>query len=137
MGQLAQTLRNPQSRLALRSNGGTFEYGDPIPLIEDLVATRRAWPDATLLANDNIHRRMYGYIAFWEDFDPRLDFLMPRSALDDCKHPQVREMFRSSEGRATILRFVEREGTRGFDTRQDESPRASSWSRLVQDDDPV
>jgi hypothetical protein len=135
MGQLAQMLRLPQKPQNIRRSGGTFEYGDPIPLIEDLIATRRTWPDATLLANDNTHRRMLGYLAFWEDLEPRLDFFMPMSALEDSD-PQTLDLFRDGTGRTTLLSFVEREGARGFES-LDGAPRTSFWSRLAEDDDLV
>lgn len=134
MGQLAIELQNPKNRERLRREGGRFEYGDPIPMIEDLVVTRQVWPDATILANDDVPSRNFGYLAFWEPLDPTLNFILPRHAVETCPDQGVQNLFGNQEGRGWILKYVEKEGLKGFNPQPEESERASSWSRLLVDD---
>lgn len=145
MGQLAVVLRDPQKRRTIRAEGGQFEYGDPIPLIEDLIATRRVWDEATLLENDSPAALTYGYLAFWDHVGPTLNFWVSRQAVRSSR-PEARQLFESPAGREQVLRFVEIQAKRlggfetakrldGFETDPEPQPEAaSSWVRLLADD---
>lgn len=135
MGQLAVDLMNPQNRTRIRAEGGQYVYGNPTHLIEDLIATRRAWQDeVTILADDRIHDRTFGYVAFWEGIDPAIDYTMPRQVTEDF--PEAEDFFKTPEGRTRLLLFVEKEAVRlgNFDTRLNPEDRPSSWVRLLEDD---
>lgn len=144
MGQLAEALRrDPKNQTLFRTEGGRFEYGDPVHMIQDLVVTRRTWPDATILANDNPISWTYGYLAFWEPDTPTLGFILPRQAVSDCPSGHVRALFTNQN--RPLLNLVERVGAKGFDTRIVDTriedtridTRRSSWDRLMQDDEPL
>lgn len=133
MGQLAIALHNPQRRKAIRDEGGQFEYENPTPLLEDLIATRRVWSDVTILSNDIPTHRVYGFIAFWEVVNPGLDFILPYDVVMGCRDHQARDLFlqRQSE----VLNFVEKEAAKTSFTADEPDVRVSFWTRLMQDDD--
>jgi hypothetical protein len=135
MGQLAIALRNPENQGAFRTEGGQFEYGSPIHMIEDLIATRRTWRDeVTILADDIPVESIFGYVAFWEPDTPTLGFKVSRAAVDGCGVKVARDLF-LYRNRHKLMNLVEREAKRGFDLGTDKDARSTSWSRLMQDDE--
>ncbi len=65
MGQLAVALRDPQRRRVIEEEGDNLDYDDGFELLDDMVALRRAFPDATILGNDNPLERRLGFLAYW------------------------------------------------------------------------
>lgn len=137
MGELAKTLRNPKGQQTVRKEGWLYEYGDPIPMVEDLIATRRVWPDITMLANDSPVEMTYGYKCWWDVDSPTLDFRLPKRAVDHSVDPAIQGFFTvDGRRRQLLLRFVEKtaEGLGGFQ----EAPPAKArtvWERLMVDDE--
>ncbi len=138
MGQLAVDLQEPQNRIRIRAEGGQYEYEDPVHLFADLVATRRAWQNATILASSETYDQTVNFVAFWEVDDPTIDFFLSIPAAVRIQPDiQFSELFGTREGEVEFLFLVELEAKRlgGFDARLNPEDRPSSWVRLFDDED--
>ena len=141
MGQLLEALRDPQRRRAIEEGGGDYDYTDCFEMLDDMVALRRAFPDATILHNDNPLEQRLGYLAYWlrEGDEVVVYFGMGRAALENWTDPDarwarlLRDAFKTAEGRVKVLREVEQEAARPAPP--EEVRRPSVWERLMADDD--
>ena len=136
-----EALRDPQRRRAIEEGGGDYDYTDCFEMLGDMVALRRALPDATILANDNPLEQRLGYIAYWlrEGDEVVVYFGMSRMALENWTDPDamraglLRDAFKTADGRMKILREVERRAAQPAPA--EEVHRPSVWERLMADDD--
>lgn len=137
-----EALRDPQRRRAIEEGGGDYDYTDCFELLDDMVALRRAFPDATILANDNPLEQRFGFLAYWlrEGDEVVVYFGMGRAALenwggeeDATRAHLLREAFKTADGRRTILREVQRAAA--IPAPAEDVHRPSVWERLMADDD--
>jgi len=145
MSQLAVALRDPQRRRAIEEGGGDFDYTDCFELLDDMVALRRAFPDATILDNNNPMERRLGFLAYWlRDGDEVVVYFGMRTSAVQMWVPEgqgrhatvevLRKGLLTAEGRVTIIREVEREAARPL-PRSEVIGRPTIWERLMADDD--
>lgn len=136
MGELADILATESGRNEIRQHGANIRTTDPVELVRDLVALRRAIPESTLLACDSPAEQEYGYLGYWY-WDPTTNMVAPprssghalqghylevsatlrmpvmRLASWDGRGPQadyVRQVFRTAQGRQDLVRALQ-EGT--------------------------
>jgi hypothetical protein len=129
MGELLDAYRADQR--AFEQSGGAFNYIDPIELLRDLVALRRAIPSVTLLAADDPNLGRLGYLGYWNWYDGRpvardrgvlgppleevsatlqlpVDTLQAwRGNAPEDQVATIRRFFSTAHGRQRVLRFVE------------------------------
>ena len=148
MGELGDNLAaNLQD---IRLHGGSFEHDCPLDLIRDILALRRAIPEATVLAADS--PPLIGYTAFWDvdGIEVSVSTTMPISALrrwrqDPWKHSEtdrriVNQVFQSSEGRRSLVEApleVFSEAETPPPEPEPEVYRPTRWERLLDDDEPL
>jgi len=151
MGQLAEALRDPQRRRAIEEGGGDYDYTDGFEMLDDMVALRRAFPDATLLGNDNPLDQRLGFLAYWlrDGNEVVTYFGMTRIALetwpvelameghgDLTRANLLREAIKTDSGRVTVIRLVQQEAEKPRPIPlTGEEHRPSVWERLMADDD--
>ena len=147
MGQLAEALRNPQRRRALHQSGGEFDYRDPVELVQDMAALKRAFPNTRLLANDNPLERTLGYIGYYslEGQEVAFYFRLPNAAfqqwdgslrMEDTQQRLLASALRSVEGRRRLIQIAEDVAKRP-EPQPERGARRSAWERLTDEDLPL
>ena len=147
MGQLAEALRDPQRRRALHQSGGEYNYTDPVEMVRDMAALKRAFPDTRLLASDDPLRQLYGYLGYYtvEGHEVVFYFHLPMEAIrawegglqmSDVQQRLLASALRTADGRRRIIQIAEDVAARP-EPQPQRGARRSAWERLTDDDLPL
>ena len=145
MGELADALRDPSQREILYRYGGTYSYDNPVGMVGDMAALKRAFPDVRLLCDDNYLHNDIGYLGYRTDGDREVlyYFRLPFSIfheweldlrVDELSRRALAQIFRLGEGRRRLIRIAESLATTAAPATAapatEDLGRRSIWARL-------